>query len=313
MSKKPAGLLVPAIIVVFILVVMTGTIYKVAETEQVVITQFGNPVGDPVLTPGLHMKMPFIQKTNYFDKRFLEWDGENRRMPTKDKTFIWVDSYARWRIADPLLFFQRLRDESGGQSRLDDILGGETRTAIARFNLVEVVRSSNRDPEVIPGLAAEETETLDQIKTGRGEIATEILERAKERATSLGIELLDFRIKRLNYAEEVQKDIFARMIAERQRIAARFRSQGEGESARIHGERERDLQRIQSEAYREAQEVRGVADATATQIYADAYSRDPGFYAFMKSLETYEKTMDANSTLVLTTDSDLLRFLKRTP
>ncbi|HSW39925.1 MAG TPA: protease modulator HflC [Acidobacteriota bacterium] len=312
-NRKSSGLLAPAILVVLILVVLTGTVYKVEETQQVVITQFGNPVGDPVLTPGLHLKVPFIQVANFFDKRFLEWTGEATQMPTRDKRFIWVDGYARWRISDPLLFFQRLRDERGGQSRLDDILDGETRTAIARYDLVEVVRSSNRDPDDIPTFADEEMETLEKITTGRLNIANEILQRASERSVGLGIELLDYRIKRLNYVEEVQKDVFARMIAERRRIAERFRSEGEGESARIQGERERDLQRIQSEAYRQAQEIRGRADATATQIYADAHGRDPAFFSFMKSLETYEETMDANSTLVLTTDSDLLRNLKNIP
>jgi membrane protease subunit HflC len=206
-----------------------------------------------------------------------------------------------------------LRDERGAQSRLDDILDGETRTAVARFDLVEVVRSSNRPPEEIPISSEEETGILTRIEKGRRAIISEILTRGSQRASDLGIELMDFRMKRINYVEEVQKDVFFRMIAERKRIAERFRSEGEGEAARIRGERERDLKQIQSEAYRSAQEIRGKADATATQVYADAYNRDPSFYAFVKSLETYEKTMDPGSTLILTTDSELYRFLKKKP
>ena len=256
--------------------------------------------------------MPFIQDTNYFDKRFLEWDGNANQMPTRDKRFIWVDSYARWRIVDPLKFFQRLRDERGAQSRLDDILDGETRNAVARYDLIELVRSTNRPPEDVPTESAEETIVLEEIQMGRPAITAEILEAAQGRTSDLGIEILDIRLKRLNYVDEVQQDVFARMIAERQRIAEEFRSEGQGEAARIRGERERDLQRIQSEAYRTAQELRGTADAESTTIYAEAYGRDPGFYAFVKSLETYERTIDAQTIFVLGTDSELLRYL-RTP
>ncbi|HUG44851.1 MAG TPA: protease modulator HflC [Acidobacteriota bacterium] len=298
---------------VLLLAVLGGTVYRVEETDQVIITQFGEPVGSPVVEPGLHLKIPFIQKANFFDKRFLEWDGDPNQVPTRDKRFIWVDTYARWRITDPLLFFQRLRDERGAQSRLDDILDGETRSAVARHDLVEVVRSTNRDPESVLLEAEEETAILEIIQKGRESITREILERASARASDLGIELIDIRLKRVNYVEAVQKDVFERMIAERHRIAQRFRSEGEGEAARIRGERERDLARIQSEAYRTAQEVRGEADARATAVYADAYNRDATFYTFTKSLETYEHTADSKSVLILTTDSDLLRFLKRTP
>ncbi|NLT67495.1 MAG: protease modulator HflC [Acidobacteria bacterium] len=310
--KRFPGFLLPALILVGLLTV-SSSVYKVGESEQVIITQFGEPVGTPVLRPGLHVKVPFIQTANYFDKRFLEWSGEATQMPTKDKRFIWVDSYARWRISDPLKFFQRLRDEHGADSRLDDILDGETRTAVARYDLVEVVRSSNRSAESIPIASEEETEILTPIEKGRRAITEEILKRASERASDLGIELMDYRMKRINYVDEVQKDVFARMIAERKRIAERFRSEGEGEAARIRGERERDLKQIQSEAYRTAQELRGKADASATQVYADAYNRDAAFYTFMKSLETYEQTLDESSTFILTTDSELFRYLKKTP
>jgi membrane protease subunit HflC len=309
--KRPALIVQVALgIVVFML--LSASAYQVGETEQVIITQFGEPVGAPVNTPGLHFKVPLIQKANFFDKRFLEWDGSPNQMPTKDKRFIWVDMYARWRITDPLKFFQRLRDERGAQSRLDDILDGETRNAVASYDLIELVRSSNRPAGDVPVESQEEQIVLEQIGKGRPAIVAEILKVAKTRTSDLGIEVLDIRLKRLAYVDEVQKDVFARMIAERQRIAERFRSEGQGEAARIMGERQRDLQRIQSEAYKAAQELRGKADAEATAIYAEAYGRDADFYAFLKSLETYERVMDPKTYFVLGTDSDLLKYL-RTP
>jgi membrane protease subunit HflC len=293
------------------LAALAAAAYTVNETQQVIITQFGKPVGDPVTTPGLNFKVPFIQKANFFEKRFLEWDGNPNQVPTRDKRFIWVDTYARWRITNPLQFFQRLRDERGAQSRLDDILDGETRNAVARHDLIELVRSSNRDPDDVPLEAEEEAVILEQIEKGRQKIAREILETAAGRTADLGIELLDLRLKRINYVEEVQQDVFARMIAERQRIAERFRSEGQGESARISGERQRELAQIQSEAYRTAEELRGEADAEAAEIYANAYNRDPDFYAFMKSMETYEQTMDPSTFFILGTDSELLKFLQK--
>ena len=310
MSAKP---IIAIVLAVAALIVLMSAVYQVFETEQVIITQFGRPVGAPVAEPGLHLKIPFVQVANKFDKRFLEWDGDVNQVPTRDKRFITVDTYARWRISDPLLFFQRLRDERGAQTRLDDILDGETRNAVARHDLVEVVRSSNREPDEIQVELVEgegELTILQEIEVGREAITREILTRASERAQDLGIEILDLRFKRINYIEEVQQDVFARMIAERQRIAEQYRSEGEGEAARIQGERERELQRITSEAYRTAQEIRGAADAEATAIYAEAYNRDASFYAFMKSLETYELTADPSSIMILTTDSDLLKFMK---
>ncbi len=296
---------------VAVLVVLSSSAYQVHEVNQVIITQFGNPVGDPVTEPGLHFKVPFIQQANYFEKRFLEWDGNPNQVPTRDKRFIWVDTYARWRIVDPLRFFQRLRDERGAQSRLDDILDGETRNSVARYDLIELVRSSNRDPDDVLVESEEEATILDEIEMGRQAIAAEILERASVSVADLGIELLDLRLKRINYVEEVQQDVFARMIAERQRIAEEFRSEGQGEAARIGGERERDLAKIQSEAYRTAEELRGVADAEATQIYAEAYNRDADFYAFTKSMETYELTMDPTTIFILGTDNELLKYLEQ--
>ena len=245
-----------------------------------------------------------------FEKRFLEWDGFPNQVPTRDRRFIWVDTYARWRITDPLLFFQRLRDERGAQSRLDDILDGETRNAVARHDLIEIVRTSNREPVDTTATGQEEPETLAPIVSGREQITHEILNAAAAAVGDLGIELLDLQFKRINYIADVQQDVFARMIAERQRIASEFRSEGQGESARIQGERERDLARIQSEAFRTAEEIRGTADAEAIDIYSDAYGRDAAFYAFTKSLETYERTMDPGTFLILGTDSELLRFLE---
>ena len=294
-----------------VLVVAAASAFRVGEAEQVIITQFGDPIGDPIATPGLHFKMPFVQQANYFDKRFLEWDGSPNQVPTKDKRFIWVDTYARWRIVDPLRFFQRLRDERGAQSRLDDILDGETRNAVARYDLIELVRNSNRNRDDIPIEAEEEEVILNVIEKGREQVSREILARAAGRTADLGIELLDLRIKRINYVEEVQRDVFARMIAERQRIAELYRSEGQGEAARIQGERERELQRIQSGAFKTAEELRGKADAEATDVYAGAYARDAEFYAFTRSLEAYEKVMDPDTMMILATDSDFLRYLQR--
>jgi len=293
-----------------VLILWSASTYLVSETDQVIITQFGEPRGNPVVDPGLHFKLPFIQRVNSFEKRFLEWDGSPNQMPTKDKRFIWVDMYARWRITDPLKFFQRLRDERGAQSRLDDILDGETRNAVASYDLIELVRTSNRPAEDIPIESEEDRIVLEQIAMGRRAIAASILAAAQARTSDLGIEVLDIRVKRINYVDEVAQDVYARMIAERRRIAERFRSEGAGEAARIQGERQRDLQRIQSEAYRLAQEIRGKADAEATAIYAEAYGRDPEFYAFFKSLETYERVIDGNTYFVLGTDADLLRYLR---
>ena len=302
------------LIVVLVLFLLIAATYTVPETQQVIITQFGEPIGEPVTKAGLHVLVPFIQKANYFDKRFLEWDGDANQVPTKDKRFIWVDTYARWRIQEPLKFFQRLRDERGAQSRLDDILDGETRNAVAMHNLVEVVRASNRKPQTVSTTSqGGQVEILEEIEMGREAITREILSRASERTANLGIELIDLRLKRINYVQEVQQDVFARMIAERNRIAERYRSEGQGEAARIGGEKDLELSRIQSEAYRVAQEIRGKADAEATQIYAQAYNQDPALYAFLKSLETYEKTLDEQSILIMTTDADFLRYLKSIP
>tara|TARA_B110000263_G_C15293084_1_gene504276 strand:- start:248 stop:1180 length:933 start_codon:yes stop_codon:yes gene_type:complete len=307
MNRSQPVLIVLLLIVLFVL---GGSVYTVSEVDQAIITQFGEPVGEPVTEPGLHFKLPFIQTANMFERRFLEWDGFRNQVPTRDRRFIWVDTYARWHITDPLLFFQRLRDERGAQSRLDDILDGETRNAVARHDLIEIVRTSNREPLDTATTGLEEAEVLVPISIGRKEITEEILAAAAAAVGDLGIELLDLQFKRINYVAEVQQDVFARMIAERQRIASEFRSEGQGESARIQGERERDLARIQSEAFRSAEELRGTADAEATQVYAEAYGSDASFYAFTKSLETYEKTLGSDTYFILGTDSELMRYLE---
>ncbi|MGB6338542.1 MAG: protease modulator HflC, partial [Candidatus Aminicenantaceae bacterium] len=261
------------VIVAFaVLIILADAIYVVKETNQVIITQFGEPIGNAITTPGLHIKTPFIQKANYFEKRWLEWDGDANQIVTKDKKYIWVDTYARWGISDPLVFFQRVRDERGAHSRLDDIIDGETRNAIANYDLFEIVRSTNREFSV----SEEAAEILDtesaqkKVEMGREKITQIILEKASEITPEFGIELRDVRIKRVNYVEEVQRKVFDRMIAERQRIAAKYRSEGDGKSAEIRGQKERELKRITSEAYKISQEIQGKADAEAVKIYADA-------------------------------------------
>jgi membrane protease subunit HflC len=310
MNKSTRNII--AIVVPFaLLIVLLNAFYVVSETKQVIITQFGQPIGDAVIKPGLHLKVPFIQKANYFEKRWLEWDGDANQIPTKDKKFIWVDTYARWRISDPLIFFQRLRDERGAQSRIDDIIDGQTRNVIANFDLIEIVRSSNREFELTEELAILDiAAAIPEIETGREKIAQIILEKSSEITPELGVELRDVKIKRINYVEEVQRKVFDRMISERKRIAAKYRSEGDGKSAEIRGEKERELKKIQSEAYRKAQEIKGKADAEATKIYASAYNRDPEFYQFMKTLETYVSTMDKDTWLLLSTDAEFLKYLK---
>lgn len=305
-----AVLIVAATAVIMVLLSMSGTLYIVSETEQVVLTQFGEPVGDPVTEPGLHFKLPFIQVANSFEKRFLEWDGDSNQLPTRDKRFIHVDTYARWRITEPLLFFQRLRDERGAQSRLDDILDGETRNTIANHDLIEVVRTSNRVFEMTDEVGSQGVQEQENIEFGRDALADEVLASAQQRTSDLGIEILDFRFKRINYVEEVQQEVFNRMISERQRIAEQFRSEGAGEAARIQGEKQRELQVISSEAYRQAQDIMGGADAAAADIYAAAYNSDVDFYRFFKTLEVYRETLAQDTTLLLGTDGEFLRYLE---
>ncbi len=312
---KKVKYIVFAGVVVLALIAVVSAAFIVDETQQVIITQFGKPVGKPIVKPGIHFKVPIIQEAHFFDRRFLEWDGDPNQVPTKDKRFIWVDTYARWRIKDPLLFFQRVRDERGAQSRLDDILDGETRNAIAKHLLVELVRTTNREYLTSEGLlAGEVAKSLAKIKSGREVITRSILEAASKRTLELGIELLDLRFKRINYVKEVQQKIFERMISERKRIADKFRSEGQGEASKILGNKERELKKIQSGAYRTAQEIIGKADAEATAIYAKAYnqsqeSRD--FYRFLKTMETYKTTFSGKDWLVLSTKGDFFKYLQR--
>ena len=298
--------------------VAISAIYTVSEVEQVIITQFGKPVGDPVTAAGLKVKIPFIQNVNTIDKRVLEWDGNPSDMPTKDKLYISVDLFARWRITDPLQYFLRLRDERSAQSRLDDILGSETRNAVAKHELIEIIRTTKdrvplRDTLLTEAEREQHIGSLVPIQKGRKLVEQEIFSAAAEKVRVFGIELLDIRFKRINYNESVRPKIYDRMISERRQIAERFLSEGNGEAARIRGNRVRDLNKIQSEAYRQVEEIRGVADAKATEIYAGAYNRSPesvSFYEFTRTMQAYKTIIAANTTLVLSTNSDLFKFLK---
>ncbi len=298
--------------------VLAGSIYTVSEVEQMIITQFGKPVGEPVTTAGLKVRVPFIQQVNSIDKRVLEWDGSPSDMPTKDKLYISVDLFARWRITDPLQYFLRLRDERSAQSRLDDILGSETRNAVAKHELIEIIRTTRDRVPLRDALLTDAERDLNMgslvpIQKGRKLVEQEIFAAAADKVEVFGIELLDIRFKRINYNESVRPKIYDRMISERRQIAERFLSEGNGEAARIRGNRVRDLNKIQSEAYRQVEEIRGLADAKATEIYARAYNRNTesiAFYEFTRTMEAYKFIIAENTTLVLSTDSELFKFLK---
>jgi membrane protease subunit HflC len=334
--------LVPVgVLVLLVLIVVGGTFYQVGEIEQVIITQFGEPVGGAITTPGLKIKVPFIQTVRRFDKRILEWDGSPDQIPTLDKRFILLDTTARWRIGDPLRFLQSVGDERSAQSRLDDLIDSAARDVVSGHLLIQVVRNFERElppqvleeggagegqtaapspesvtaarPESMPEVAAppsSEEVVPPEDRLGRDKLTELMVQRAKENLPNLGIELIDIRVKRVNYVREVQQKVFERMISERQRIAARFRSEGDGASAKIRGEKERELDLISSEAYRKAQEIIGKADAEAAAIYAESYGQDAEFYSFIQTLETYKQTLQKNSSLLLTTDSDFYRYLK---
>lgn len=300
----------------FFVLVLGGAFYTVHETDTVILTQFGRPVGEPITEPGLHFKTPFIQDVHRLEKRVLEWDGRPVEMPTKSKTYIIVDTFARWRIGDPAKYFVSVNEERRAQSRLEDIIGSEVRSAVAAHELIEVVRSDT-SVELPPAQAVEGTSlsTLQIAKRGRLELENDILAAAKPKLTELGIELLDVRIKRVNYRQDVVESIYRRMISERQQIAQRFRSEGEGEAARINGRRERELKRIDSEAYKRVQELRGEADAEATRVYAEAYDKSPEsreFYGFLKTLDTYRAILGDKTNVILSTDSELFRLLETT-
>ncbi len=301
-------LIIGGILVLIILILLADTFYSVDQREQVVITQFGEPIR-VVKEPGLHIKTPFIQHANSFEKRILEWDGRATQIPTKDKKFILVDTYARWRIADPLKFFQSVSDEQRAQTRLDNIIDATVRDFITDQLLIEVVRNSN---QLLVQSEGEEIEKeVIEIQMGREKLTREILMKASEMAPQYGIELIDVRVKHINYVQSVREKVFSRMIAERERIAEQYRSEGQGERSRILGEMEKDLRKITSEAYKTAQEIKGRADGKSTEIYAKAYNKDPEFYSFLKALETYPDVIGDKTWLILTTDSDFFRYLKK--
>ena len=294
-----------------VVVLLFSSVYTVSETEQVILVQFGMPVGGLVKDPGLHLKLPFIQDVHRFDKRWLEFDADPREVPTMDKKYIWVDAYARWRIVDPLRFYQAVGDERGAQSRLDDVIHGQTRNAVASFDLIELVRSSDRRfqlTEELEGIGA--AEAMAKIMSGREKIAQIVLKRAAEMTPPYGIELEDVRFRRINYVETVQQKVFERMISERKRIAERSRSEGQGRAAEIRGEKERDMLAASSVGYKTAQTLKGAADAKATAVYAGAYNRDPDFYRFWKTMETLHSSLDEKTWLILSTESELLKYLK---
>ncbi len=300
-------------VAIFLALVVATSVYVVPEGQQVVKTRFGEPIGEPITEPGLKFKVPFVDKIRVFEKRFLEWDGKVTEIPTKEKRNILVDTYARWRITDPLIFLKRFQVERSAQDRLSGILNGETRDAVARHDLAELIRTTDReeirDETLLEGEAGS---GLEPIESGREAIRQEILKNAQARVVDFGIEILDVQFKRVNYVEDVRKSVYERMIAERRRIADRFRSEGEGEASRIRGDKERELESIQSEAYRTAEEIRGKADAEATEIYAQAYNQSAdsrSFYEFLKTMESYGETFDEDTWVVLSTGGDFYKYL----
>ncbi len=307
---KHKGLIIILIIVVILLL---NAFYILDERLQVIITQFGEPVGGAISDAGLHFKLPFIQKVHFFEKRILEWDGDPKQIPTSDKRYIWLDSYARWQIVDPLKFYQTTRSETFAHSRLDDIVSGTTRDVVSSNKLIEIVRNTSREMQFTSEFedsSEDEIRAVDTIQTGREKIEDEIFTTSSTQILDYGIKLIDLKIKRLNYNDEVREKVYARMISERNKIAAKYRSTGEGEAAEIRGKRKRELDQIESEAFKTAQQIIGEADAAALDIYAKAYKQDPEFYEFSKTLETYKNTIQKKGTLIMTTDSDYFKHLK---
>jgi membrane protease subunit HflC len=310
---KPANIII-ALVIILGIIVVSGGMFVVGEREQVVITQFGRPVGDPITQAGLHFKIPFVQKVNRFPRLLLEWDGEPGQIPTLDKTFIWVDTFGRWRIVDPLLFFQTVGTESWAQKKLDDIIDPAVRNAVTSHLLIEAVRNSNREKSELQTLAGEGEVVSEElqipISVGREKITEIIQNRAAAKLKGFGIELVDVRIKRINYVEDVQKSVFERMVQERKRIAEKIRSEGQRQANIIEGNKDKRLLELKSQGYRESQEIKGTADAEATKIYAEAYNKDPELYSFVKTLEVFEQGLDENSSLILDTRSDLWKYLR---
>ena len=308
--KNKSVFLIPVAIIAF---VIYSAAYSVDETQQVVVTQFGRIVGEPKTDPGLKFKIPFIQTANYFNKNLLEWDGDPGQVPTLDKTFIWVDTFARWKIVDPVKFFQTVNNRFNAVGKLNDIIDPAVRNFITSHHLIEAVRKSNREldtEEIGIDKSDRKTRVSYNISVGRQKITQGIMEQAQPKLAPFGIELVDVKIKRINYVEQVRKSVYGRMIAERNQIAEKFRSEGKGEAQKILGEKERDLQEIESEAFKRAQKIKGAADAEATILYAEAYGKDPEFYSFVQTLEIYREVLDKNSSLILSTDSEFLKYLK---
>ncbi len=301
------------IVLIIILVAIFNMFYTLDEREQAIITQFGNPIGGPIKNAGLHFKTPFIQKVHKFDKRILEWDGQKKQIPTLDKRYIWIDTFSRWRIIDPLVYYQTVRNETFAQSRLDDIISGTTRDVISSNPLIEIVRNTNREMKFSSDFqqAQETDEFVKVIKTGRAKIAHQIYLMARDKVKDYGIELIDVKIKRVNYVQEVRDKVYERMISERNKIAAKYRSEGEGKAAEILGKMQKELQIIQSDAYKQAETIKGKADADAIKIYANAYNRDPNFFEFLKTMETYETTIKDKNVIIMSTDSDFYKYLKK--
>ncbi len=313
-----------ALAVIVVLVILAGaSCFVVSETEQVVITQFGRPVGQPITEAGLHFKLPFIQTANFFERRIMKWDGSPNQIPTKDKKYLWVDTTARWRIKDPLLFLKRVGSITTAQSRLDGIIDSVVRDHVSNNDLVELVRSEgwaeakqklSEAGLPVPDLQLFESgfeapEQTDHLQKGREKITREMVADASQLIPEFGMELLDIRIKRINYVESVQQKVFDRMISERKRIAAQYRSEGEGERAAVLGQMDRELAKLTSEAYKKSQEIRGKADAEATRIYAESFSKNPEFFSLYKTLELY-RNFNGNSSILLSTDADVFKYLK---
>ena len=309
---KSKNIILISIAVIALLLVFSSA-YTIDETQQVVVTQFGRVVGEPKLDAGLYFKVPFIQHATYFPKNLLQWDGDPGQIPTLEKTYIWVDTFARWKIIDPIKFFQTVNNTVSALGRLDDIIDPAVRNFITSYKLIEAVRNTNRELDISEvGMEDVKKERLDTytITTGREKITAGILKQAQPKLVKFGIELVDVKIKRINYVEQVRQSVYGRMVAERNQIAEKFRSEGTGEARKILGEKERDLKQITSEAYKTAQEIKGKADAKSTKLFADAYGRDPEFYSFVNTLDIYKEALDDKSTLVLSTDSEFFKYLK---
>lgn len=304
-----------SIIVLLALVALAlkPAMFVIDQAEQGIIVQFGEPVGEVITEPGLHWKKPFIQDVRRFDKRIMPWDGDVSQVPTLGREFILVDATARWKITDPLKFMQSVRDEAGARTRLDDIIDSAVRDIISGTDLEEIVRSADWavDAKVLKDEGVTIEVDLDKPKKGREKLEQEILHAAAKQTPELGIELVDVRLKRINYIDSVRAQVENRMVSERQSIAERFRSEGQGRSQEILGEMERELRTIRSDAERQAAEIRGKADAEATRIYGESFGADPEFYAFMTTLESYQ-AMGENTTLVLGADSEFFRYLEST-